>query len=175
MNPWHRIGLPQHLALHHPRPARHRRRQRPTTPTSWMDRWATIVDENRPTNGGSITMDDLAENPWGLTHQSRSAFTSADQQLQSLGLDTKTRQLFRTFLRYPTLFGHRTPRHRARILRASQTSLSRDVRALRPPFGTVTAVNALRPHPVHENDAEHTWMRSIFPSAGHMLAKQSPA
>lgn len=141
----------------------------------WMDRRAIIVDEDHPTIGDSITMEDLAENPWVFTYQSRSAFTSAGQQLQSLGLDTKIETIVQSFLALPYFVRGTERLGIVQESLASKASLPRGVRTLRPPFDAVPVVNALWWHPVHENDAEHTWMRGIFQSAGRMLAKQSAA
>lgn len=141
----------------------------------WMDRWAIIVDENHPTIGDTLTMDDLAENPWVFTYQSRSAFTSAGQQLQSLGLDARIETIVQSFLALPYFIRGTERIGVVQESLASEASLLPGVRALRPPFEAVPVVNALWWHPVHETDAEHAWMRGVFQSAGRMLAKQSAA
>src|SRR5699024_3089631 len=50
----------------------------------WTDTWVVLADASHPTIRGSVTLDDLRENPWVFTYQSPSAFTSANKQLEAM-------------------------------------------------------------------------------------------
>lgn len=136
----------------------------------WSDHWVILADENHPRIGETLTMDDLLENPWVFTYQSRSAFTSAGQQLRSLGIEVDVVAVVQSFLALP--FFLRGTDRLGLVQRAVAASITLPgIRVLEPPFDAVPVVNALWWHPVHESDPEHAWMRTLFKSAGRSVAQ----
>lgn len=135
----------------------------------WSDSWVIIADEQHPELGEELTLSDLASNPWALTYQSKAAFTSAGQQLQSLGIEFDVHVVVQSFLAMPFyILGTR----RLALIQASLvTTIMRipGLRVFKPPFEAVPVANALWWHPLHENDPGHQWMRALFRRAGEEL------
>lgn len=137
----------------------------------WTDHWVILASEDHPTIGETLRLEDLEENPWVFTYQSRSAFTSANKQLEGMGIEPVVGTVVESFLALP-FFIRGT--NRLGIVQAGLASESRyfeGVRVLEPPFEAVPVVNALWWHPSHRDDPEHRWMRSLFRQAGQELAK----
>lgn len=138
----------------------------------WTDRWVLLADEKHLPESGALTLDELAERPWVFTYQSRSAFTVAGMQLQSLGIEPDVQAVVQSFLAMP-FFIRDTPRlglvQSALALQATHVP---GIRVLDPPFDAMPVVNALWWHPVHAADPEHAWMRSLFETAGRIVTKQ---
>lgn len=136
----------------------------------WTDHWVVLASEDHPTIGESLKLEDLEENPWVFTYQSRSAFTSANKQLEGMGIEPVVGTVVESFLALP-FFIRGT--HRLAIVQAGLARESRyfdGVRVLEPPFEAVPVVNALWWHPAHRDDPEHRWMRSLFRQAGRDMA-----
>ncbi|UOR01876.1 LysR family transcriptional regulator [Leucobacter allii] len=138
----------------------------------WSDNWVIIADTDHPDLGESLRMEDLAEQPWVFTYQTRSAFTSAGQQLQSLGIDPRVETVVQSFLALPHFI--RGTRRLGLVQRALAVGLTAipGIRVHEPPFDAVPVVNALWWHPVHENDPQHAWMRTLFTRAGRSVAQR---
>src|SRR5699024_8481979 len=67
----------------------------------WTDHWVVLADAEHPTIRGSATLDDLRENPWVFTYQSPSAFTSANKQLETMGIEPRVDTVVSSFLALP--------------------------------------------------------------------------
>lgn len=132
----------------------------------WNDSWVILADAQHPDLGENLSLADLASNPWVLAYQSKSAFTSADQQLKSLGIEFDVDVVVQSFLAIPFYVT------RTRRLALVQASLLASIikipglRVYRPPFEVVPVANALWWHQLHESDPGHQWMRSLFRRAG---------
>lgn len=139
----------------------------------WTDHWVILADERHPTLGDELTMSDLTSNPWVFTYQSRSAFTSAGQQLHSLGLEPRIEVVVQSFLALPSFIVGTERLGIVQSAVAAQAVNMPGIRVLEPPFDAVPVVNALWWHPVHTVDPEHAWMRSLFQRAGRIVTEQS--
>ncbi len=139
----------------------------------WTDRWVIIAADDNPAVVDGLSLETLARSPWVFTYQSRTAFTSATQQLRSLGLEPRVEAIVETFLSLPP-FVQGTPRlgllqeQAARLI-----SHMPGITVLPPPFEAPPIVNALWWHPVHEHDPEHIWMREQFREATRELRAAS--
>ncbi|MGO1628317.1 MULTISPECIES: LysR family transcriptional regulator [unclassified Microbacterium] len=135
----------------------------------WSDDWVLLVADSNTRVGEHATMADLAESPWVFTYQSRTAYTSATQQLHQLGLEPRVEAVVESFLALPhfVLGSNRlalVQRHLADSFRGMS-----GIRILPLPFDATPIVNALWWHPVHSRDPEHTWMRELITQAATEL------
>ncbi|MGC5077105.1 LysR family transcriptional regulator [Agrococcus sp. DT81.2] len=134
----------------------------------WRDSWLAIVAEDHPI-GANPTLEELGQEPWVMTYQSRSAFTSAARQLQQLGVEPKVDVIVESFLAMPHFIaGSR----RIGMIQAALAPVALalgGVRTVPLPFDATPLVNALWWHPVHEADPEHAWMRALLAEAGRMV------
>ncbi|MFV2196843.1 LysR family transcriptional regulator [Nocardiopsis sp. LOL_012] len=136
----------------------------------WRDRWVVLADENNTAVGESVTMDDVAELPWVLSYQSRSAFTSAGRQMRELGVEPRVEAVVESFLTLPYFV---LGTDRLAIVQAGLAPVIRrigGIRVLEPPFDATPVLNALWWHPVHTRDPEHEWMLGVFAEAAAELA-----
>jgi DNA-binding transcriptional LysR family regulator len=115
-------------------------------------------------------MENVAELPWVMSYQSRSAFTSAQRQIQQLGIEPRVEVVVESFLSLPHfVVGTR----RIGLIQAALAPFALQlggVRVLPLPFDATPLVNALWWHPVHNRDSEHEWMRGIFAEAAGIVA-----
>lgn len=138
----------------------------------WTDHWVILADEKHPRLGEKLSMSDLTSNPWVFTYQSRSAFTSAGQQLHSLGLEPRIEAVVQSFLALPSFIVGTERLGLVQSAVAAQATNIPGIRVLEPPFEAVPVVNALWWHPVHTVDPEHAWMRSLFQRAGQIVTEK---
>ncbi|WP_019180895.1 LysR family transcriptional regulator [Microbacterium yannicii] len=135
----------------------------------WHDDWVAIVSTSNDAVAHALTMDQLAELPWVMTYQTRSAFTSAGRQVQQLGIEPHVEVIVESFLSM-THFIAGTQR-----IGVIQTAIAPlavragGVRVVRLPFTPTPLTNALWWHPVHGRDPEHAWMRELFVEAGRVV------
>jgi DNA-binding transcriptional LysR family regulator len=136
----------------------------------WRDDWVAIVSSSNGAVGEKITMENIAELPWVMTYQSRSAFTSAQRQIQQLGIEPRVEVTVESFLALPHFV---LGTHRIGLIQAAlaPVALQLDgVRVLPLPFDATPLVNALWWHPAHDRDSEHEWMRALFKEAADIVA-----
>lgn len=135
----------------------------------WRDDWVAVVSTENDAVGDALTMPQLAELPWVMTYQTRSAFTSAGRQVQQLGIEPHVEVIVESFLSM-THFIAGTKR-----IGVIQTAIAPlavragGVRVVRLPFDPTPLTNALWWHPVHGRDPEHAWMRELFVEAGRIV------
>ena len=67
----------------------------------WRDGWVAVVSSSNDAVGEQITMENVAELPWVMSYQSRSAFTSAERQIQQLGIEPRVEVVVESFLSLP--------------------------------------------------------------------------
>lgn len=136
----------------------------------WQDDWVAIVAEDNDEVGDSLSREEMSKLPWVMNYQSRSAFTSAERQVQQLGIEPNVEVVVESFLAIPHFIAG-TRRvgiiHRALVPLAQRAGA---VRVVGLPFAPTPIVNALWWHPVHTHDPEHTWMRGLFEEAGRIVA-----
>ncbi|MGK3647710.1 LysR family transcriptional regulator [Pseudarthrobacter enclensis] len=136
----------------------------------WKDNWLAMVSSSNDAVGGRVSMENLADLPWVMTYQSRSAFTSAERQIQQLGIEPKVEVVVESFLSLPHfVVGTR----RIALIQAALAPYAQrlgGVRILPLPFDATPLVSALWWHPVHNRDSEHEWMRGLFEEAAGIVA-----
>lgn len=135
----------------------------------WHDDWVAVVSTENDAVGDALTMPQLAELPWVMTYQTRSAFTSAGRQVQQLGIEPHVEVIVESFLSM-THFIAGTPR--VGVIQTAIAPLAvraGGVRVVRLPFDPTPLTNALWWHPVHGRDPEHAWMRDLFVEAGRIV------
>lgn len=135
----------------------------------WTDHWVVLADADNSDIGDELSMHDLTAHPWVFTYQSRSAFTSAGQQLHSLGIEPRIEVVVQSFLALPSFILGTKRLGLVQSAVASRAIGMPGLRVLEPPFEAVPVVNALWWHPVHTVDPEHAWMRSLFERAGRLI------
>lgn len=140
----------------------------------WQDDWLAVVAEDNAEVGEALTMQNLADMPWVLTFQSRSAFTSAARQIQQLGVEPRIEVVLESFLSV----GHFVSgtRRVGLVQSALAPHLLRigGIRVVPLPFAATPIVSALWWHPSHTRDPEHEWMRGLFAEAGRRIAAGHP-
>jgi len=136
----------------------------------WRDEWMAIVSGDNTAVGESVTMDELAALPWVLNYQSRSAFTSAERQIQQLGIEPHVDVVVESFLALPHFIAGTDRIGLIQRALGAQAIRAAGVREVALPFVPTPLVNALWWNPVHGRDPEHAWMRDLFVEAGSILS-----
>lgn len=137
------------------------------------DRWVAVAAESNERVADGLTMPMLAEFPWVLTFQTRTAFTSAGRQLQQLGIEPRIEAVVESFLALPYFIAGTTRLGMLQSGLAETVERMGGVRVLELPFDAVPVVSALWWHPVHNRDPEHAWMRGVFEKAARLLPHES--
>ena len=109
--------------------------------------------------------------PWVMNYQTRSAFTSAERQVQQLGIEPHVEVVVESFLAMPRFIAGTA---RVGIIQSALAPLAEqtgEVRVVGLPFSPTPLVNALWWHPVHSRDPEHAWMRDLFAEAGRIVGE----
>ncbi|KHK97440.1 LysR family transcriptional regulator [Microbacterium mangrovi] len=135
----------------------------------WQDEWVAIVATSNDEVGDALSRDQMSHLPWVMNYQSRSAFTSAERQVQQLGIEPDVEVVVESFLAIPHFIAGTS---RVGIIHSSLLPLAERaaaVRSVQLPFTPTPIVNALWWHPVHGNDPEHQWMRALFAEAGRIV------
>ncbi|MBN9605341.1 MAG: LysR family transcriptional regulator [Actinomycetales bacterium] len=132
----------------------------------WHDRWLAVVAEGNDAVGERLSNEQLATMPWVLNYQSRSAFTSAERQIQQLGIEPHVDVVVESFLAVPHFVAGTDRIGLIQGALAPAAVRSGGVRLVELPFELTPLVNALWWHPVHAADPEHVWMRELFVEAG---------
>ena len=118
-------------------------------------------------------MEDISPLPWAMHYQSRSAFTSAERQVQQVGVEPRVEVVVESFMSLP-LFVAGTSR--IGLVQAALAPIVERIGGLRIvslPFEATPLTNALWWHPVHGRDPEHAWMRALFVEAGRIVEAQA--
>jgi DNA-binding transcriptional LysR family regulator len=135
----------------------------------WRDDWVAVVAADNDAVTDALTMQQLAQLPWVMTYQTRSAFTSAGRQVQQLGIEPHVEVIVESFLSMTHFIAG------TRRIGVIQTAIAPlalragGVRTVRLPFEPTPLTNALWWHPVHGRDPEHAWMRDLFVEAGRIV------
>ncbi|WEG08412.1 LysR family transcriptional regulator [Microbacterium horticulturae] len=140
----------------------------------WRDDWVAIVARDNAEVGDELSLAELAQMPWVMNYQTRSAFTSAERQVQQLGIEPHVEVVVESFLAMPYFI---QGTKRVGIIQAAlapHAVRTEDVRVVGLPFEPTSLMNALWWHPAHSRDPEHTWMRDLFVEAGRIVASSLP-
>lgn len=139
----------------------------------WHDHWVGIVAEENSAVGDALTMENISTLPWAMHYQSRSAFTSAERQVQQVGVEPRVEVVVESFMSLP-LFVAGTSR--IGLVQAALAPIVQRIGGLRVvglPFDATPLTNALWWHPVHGRDPEHAWMRALFVEAGRIVEAEA--
>jgi DNA-binding transcriptional LysR family regulator len=129
-----------------------------------------VVSTSNDAVGEKITMENIAELPWVMTYQTRSASTSAERQIMQLGVEPRVDVVVESFQSLPHFV---VGTNRIALIQAALIPFALrvgGVRILPLPFDATPLVNALWWHPVHSRDSEHEWMRGLFKEAADIVA-----
>lgn len=144
----------------------------------WRDGWVAVVSTSNAAVGEKITMENIAQLPWVMTYQTRSASTSAERQIMQLGVEPRVDVVVESFQSLPHFV---VGTNRIALIQAALIPFALrvgGVRVLPLPFDATPLVNALWWHPVHNRDSEHEWMRGLFKEAADIVsaaaAKDAP-
>ncbi|MFE1646677.1 LysR family transcriptional regulator [Microbacterium sp. P01] len=135
----------------------------------WHDSWVAVVSESNDAVGDDLTMEDVAELPWVMTYQSRSAYTSAARQIQQLGVEPHVEVVVESFLSIPHFVAGSNRIGLIQEALAPAALRLGGIRVVQLPFDATPLSNALWWHPVHNRDPEHAWMRALFEEAGRLV------
>ena len=136
----------------------------------WRDHWLAVVSASNRAVGEHVTMENIAGLPWVMTYQTRSAFTSAERQIQQLGVEARVEVVVESFQALPHFVAGT---NRIGLIQAALAPFALGLGGLRVlplPFDATPLVNALWWHPVHDRDLEHLWMRGLFEEAASIVA-----
>mgnify|MGYP003744541723 CR=1 FL=1 len=136
----------------------------------WHDDWLAVVADDNEEVGDALTMQNLADLPWVLTFQSRSAFTSAARQAQQLGVEPRIEVILESFLSVGHFVGGTRRVGLVQSTLAPHLLRIGGIRVVPLPFAATPLVNALWWHPSHNRDPEHEWMRGLFVEAAGVIA-----
>lgn len=135
----------------------------------WHDTWVGLVAEDNESVGDVLSMENISQLPWAMHYQSRSAFTSAERQVQQLGVEPHVEVVVESFMSLPMFIAGT---RRIGLVQAALAPIVQRLGGLRIvglPFDATPLTNALWWHPVHGRDPEHAWMRDLFAEAGRIV------
>ena len=132
----------------------------------YEDDWACIVSEDNAKVGDQLTIEDLAEMPWVLTFNQRTAFTTAVQQLRMQGLEPHTEVVTENYLTLAALVAGTDRVALVQERLGHLLARSGGVRVLPVPFDADPLVETMWWHPMYEMDPAHRWLRDIVIEAG---------
>ncbi|MEU0265164.1 LysR family transcriptional regulator [Nocardioides sp. NPDC006303] len=135
----------------------------------YEDSWVLVVSRDNALVGDVVTLEDLGQMPWVMTHHQPTAFTPAARQLSMIGIEPEIQVVVESFLPVPFLVAG-TPR--VALLQhhlASKLSDAAGVRVLDCPWDVVPLVEAFWWHPVHRSDPAHAWLRDTLIEAGRLV------
>ncbi|WP_459983125.1 LysR family transcriptional regulator [Nocardioides sp. AN3] len=132
----------------------------------YEDDWACIVSADNTKIDDRITIEDLAEMPWVLTFNQRTAFTTAMQQLRMQGLEPHTEVVTENFLTLGALIAGTDRVALVQERLGHLLARTSDVKVLPVPFDAAPLVETMWWHPMYEVDPAHRWLREIVIEAG---------
>ena len=141
----------------------------------FSDDWVGLVARDHPTVGTDVTLAQLAELPWVLTYDTRTAFTPAQQHLRMLGVEPAASIVVENFLAVP-FFVSGTSRV-AMLQRRLTERLAglADIRTFELPFEAVRLVESFWWHPKHQRDPSHAWLRRTLREVGRRISGEPTA
>lgn len=141
----------------------------------WQDRWIAVAADENTEVADTLTMEQIGRLPWVTAFQSRTAFTSAQRQIQQLGVEPRVEVVVESFMSLPHFVTGTNRLGLVQSALAPTVGRMSGLRIVALPFDATPIVNALWWHPVHSRDPEHSWMRSLFEEAGQMVGVEMDA
>ncbi|WP_433385383.1 LysR family transcriptional regulator [Actinoplanes sp. CA-142083] len=140
----------------------------------YEDRWVCVVSADNDEVGPELTLDQLAELPWVVLYNLRTAFAPAAQQMRMLGIEPRVEVVADGFLPMPFLVAgtRRVALLQERLAR--RLAEPAGVRVLPCPFDVVPLAEAFWWHPIYANDPAHVWLRGVLASAARELTSHQP-
>jgi len=140
----------------------------------YEDNWVLVVSRDNDEVGETVSLGQLAELPWVVTHHAPTAFTPAARQLSMIGVDPEVHVVVGSFLPVPFLVAG--TRRIALLQRGLATRLDEaaGVRVLPCPWEVVPLVEAFWWHPSHRSDPAHAWLRGLVKEAGRRVGGTPP-
>jgi|SRR4051812_13011272 DNA-binding transcriptional LysR family regulator len=140
----------------------------------YEDRWVCIVSPDNPAVSGELTLELLAELPWVVLYNLRTAFAPAAQQMRMLGIEPRVEVVADGFLPMPFLVAgtRRVALLQERL--AARLATPAGVRVLPCPFDVVPLSEAFWWHPIYSNDPAHVWLRGVLAAAARELTGHQP-
>jgi DNA-binding transcriptional LysR family regulator len=132
----------------------------------YEDDWACVVSADNAKIDDRITIEDLAEMPWVLTFNQRTAFTTAVQQLRMQGLEPHTEVVTENFLTVGSLVAGTDRVALVQERLGHLLARTSDVKVVPVPFDADPLVETMWWHPMYEVDPAHRWLREIVIEAG---------
>jgi DNA-binding transcriptional LysR family regulator len=135
----------------------------------FADEWACLVSATNPEVGHHLTLDALGRLSWVFSYHTPAAFTPGEVQLQLLGVEPNVQAVVSSFLALPAMVrgSNRVALIQRRL--AAQYEDDEQLRILPCPFDVVPLSEAFWWHPVHDQDPEHIWLRSLIARAAATL------
>jgi DNA-binding transcriptional LysR family regulator len=131
----------------------------------YSDDWALVASRDNEDIGEVVTLDQIAEMPWVVTHHQPTAFTLAARQLTMIGVEPEIHVVVETFLSVPFLVaGTRRIAVLPRLV-AMRLAGAAGVRVLTCPWPVVPLLEAFWWHPSHRSDPAHAWLREALTDA----------
>jgi DNA-binding transcriptional LysR family regulator len=140
----------------------------------YEDQWVCIVSADNELVGSSLTLELLAELPWVVLYNLRTAFAPAAQQLKMLGIEPRVEVVADGFLPMPFLVAgtRRVALLQKRL--AALLATTAGVRVLPCPFDVMPLAGAFWWHPIYSNDPAHIWLRGVLADAAAELSAHNP-
>jgi DNA-binding transcriptional LysR family regulator len=141
----------------------------------FSDDWVGLAAAGNSLLEGEITLERLADAPWVLTYDTRTAFTPAQQHLRLLGVELRTAVVVESFAAIPFFVASTT-----RVAMVQRRLVQRlaglaEVTAFGLPFEAVRLVESFWWHPARDADPAHAWLRSVLQSVGLKVGTQPDA
>jgi DNA-binding transcriptional LysR family regulator len=140
----------------------------------FADDWVGLAATDNPLLDGEVSLERLADSPWVMTYDTRTAFTPAQQHLRLLGVEPRTAIVVESFAAIPS-FIVGTPRlamvQRRLVHRLADLA---EVGTFVLPFDAVRLVESFWWHPARGGDPAHGWLESVLRSIGEEV-ERSPS
>lgn len=131
----------------------------------YRDDWVLVASRDNEDIGEVVTLDQIAELPWVVTHHQPTAFTPPARQLTMIGVEPEIPVVVETFLPVPFLVaGTRRIAVLPRLV-ALRLADAAGVRVLTCPWPVVPLLEAFWWHPSHRSDPAHAWLRETLVEA----------
>ena len=131
----------------------------------FTDEWVCLVSADNADVGAELTVEQLTAMPWVVTLHGPTASTPAMRRLRMLGVEPDPQVIVETFLTVPALVAgsNRVAVLQRRLLDALPANPR--LRALPCPIDLGGLHEAMWWHPMHDDDAEHLFLRDVVSRA----------
>jgi LysR family transcriptional regulator, nod-box dependent transcriptional activator len=130
------------------------------------DHWVYLASTKNTRIGEELTLEQLSEVPFVVTHHTRSSPRPAIAQLAMLGVDIKIATSVDSFLALPWFVEDTDCVALVPSRIAPRMIENKNLRILACPYEAVRLTVSLYWHPRHTEDPAHQWMRRVVRTAG---------